>query len=98
MSEAIGIEIPKGSPDALMGAAGLWDGLADVMDGNAAGVNTATTAVTEADWHGEASAAYAGRANDIALRCTTAAASWRQAATCCRRFAPELEEAQQRAK
>jgi hypothetical protein len=85
MSEAAGIELPKGSPDALMAAVGLWGGLAEVMDSSGRAVGSATTSALVADWHGDASEAYAGRANGVSLAFAQAASSCRDAATACRR-------------
>jgi hypothetical protein len=98
VSEATGVEIPRGSPGELRAAGEAWTALAGVLDAHTRHVTTATTTLVGASWSGEASSAYATSSVGVALAFTTGAAACRDAAATCRQLAHDLQDAQQRAR
>jgi HNH/Endo VII superfamily nuclease toxin with a HHH motif/PPE family len=93
-----GVEIPKGDPDALSAAAGLWDGLGDALDTQASSLTSAASVASGADWFGAASAAYSGATMELTFAMQGAGESCRQAASACRHHGHLLKEAQDDAK
>jgi hypothetical protein len=92
------VEIPEGEPDALRAAAGAWEAASDIFDEQAGSLDSTTLTVTLADWQGAASAAYASAATSVWLVMHDGAASCRDAAVACRRFARELHDAKHEAR
>jgi hypothetical protein len=98
MAEATGVEIPKGSPDELRAAGTAWSTLADLLEEQAGVLDGAATAVVGADWHGDASAAYALKSTFVGLTLRSGAGTCKDAAAACRHFAHALRDAQHRAR
>ena len=98
MAEGVGFEIPPGSPGELRAAATAWSALADLLAEHARTLDGAASTVVSADWHGEASAAYAFASTGVGLALGDGAEACNDAARACRRFARILREARQRAK
>lgn len=93
-----GVETPKGDPDALVAAAGAWDGVSGLLDQHVGSISGAAGTVVGADWHGDASRAYQMTSMSYGFEMRDLANALDEAAQAARAFARVLEVSQKRAK
>lgn len=95
---AFGITVPAGDPSKLDQAAGLWAGIADIYTDQAVRIRTGAGTMTGTPWSGEAGAAFAALAADVAGWFDNAGNGCRTAAAACRQLATALRDAQKAAR